>query len=119
MQLQVKAQHATVPESVHAYAEKRLSKLSRRLYEGTVVEVTFSREHNPSIRDDHVAEGVVFMKGPNLVAREAATTYEAAVDRLVDKLERQIERHRDKRVREPRRAAQRKRDGDSGEEEAA
>ena len=119
MQLQVKAQHASVPESVQAYAEKRLSKLSRRLYEGTVVEVTFSREHNPSIRDDHVAEGVVFMKGPNLVAREAAPTYEAAVDRLVDKLERQIERHRDKRVLEPRRAAQRKREAGPGEEAAA
>jgi putative sigma-54 modulation protein len=118
MQLQVKAQHATVPESVHAYAEKRFSKLSRRLYEGTVVEVTFSREHNPSIRDDHVAEGVVFMKGPNLVAREAAPTFEAAVDRLVDKLERQIERYRDKRVREPRRAVQRKRETESGEEAA-
>jgi ribosomal subunit interface protein len=118
MQLQVKAQHATVPESVHAYAEKRLSKLSRRLYEGTVVEVTFSREHNPSIRDDHIVEGVIFMKGPNLVAREAAPTYEAAVDRLVDKLERQIERSRDKRVLEPRRAAQRKRETESGEEAA-
>ena len=120
MQLQVKAQHASVSDSVHAYTEKRFSKLSRRLYEGTAVEVTFSRERNPSIRDDHVAEAVVFMKGPNLVAREAATTYEAAVDELVDKLERQIERYRDKRVREPRRAAQRKRDGEpSPGEEAA
>jgi putative sigma-54 modulation protein len=118
MQLQVKAQHASVPDSVHAYAEKRLSKLARRLYEGTVVEVTFSREHNPSIRDDHVAEAVVFMKGPNLVAREAAQTYEAAVDRLVDKLERQIERYRDKRVLEPRRAVQRKRASDANEEAA-
>jgi ribosome-associated translation inhibitor RaiA len=38
---------------------------------------------------------------------------------MVDKLERQIERHRDKRVHEPRRAAQRKREAESGEEEAA
>jgi putative sigma-54 modulation protein len=76
-------------------------------------------EHNPSIRDDHIAEAVVFTKGQNLVAREAATTYEAAVDQLVDKLERQIERYRDKRVHEPRRAAQRKRDGLPGEEAAA
>jgi putative sigma-54 modulation protein len=118
MQLQVKAQKGSVPDSVHAYTEKRLSKLSRRLYEGTVVEVTFSRERNPSISDDHMAEGVVHTKGPNLVAREAATTYEAAVDRLVDKLERQIERYRDKRVREPRRVA-RKPKGDVGGEEAA
>ena len=71
MQLQVKAQHGTVPDAVRSYAEKRLSKLSRRLYEGTIVEVTFSRERNPSIREDHVAEGVVFTKGPNLVARES------------------------------------------------
>jgi putative sigma-54 modulation protein len=119
MQLQVKAQHGSVPDSVHAYAEKRFSKLSRRLYAGIVVELTFSRERNPSIRDDHVAEAVVFTKGPNLVARESATTYEAAVDQVVDKLERQIERYRDKRVLEPRRAAQRKRDGDGPGEEAA
>ena len=97
MQLQVKAQNASVPDSVHAYTEKRLSKLSRRLYEGTVVEVTFSRQRNPSIADDHLAEGVVHTKGGhNLVAREAAATFEAAVDRLVDKLERQMERYRDK-----------------------
>src|ERR1044072_7609549 len=81
MQLQVKAQHGSVPDSVHAYTEKRLSKLSRRLYEGTLVEVTFARERNPSIAADHVAEGVVQTKGSNLVAREAAATYEAAVDR--------------------------------------
>ena len=40
------------------------------------------------------------------------------MDQLVDKLERQIERYRDKRVREPRRA-QRRRDEPSGKEEAA
>lgn len=118
MQLQVKAQNGSVPDAVHAYAEKRFAKLSRRLYEGTVVEVTFSLERNPSIRDDHVAEGVVHTKGPNLVARESATTYEAAVDQLVAKLERQVERYRDKRVLEPRRT-QRKRDADSTGEEAA
>jgi putative sigma-54 modulation protein len=117
MQLQMKAVHGSLPESVRGYAEKRLSKLSRRLHEQTSVEVTFSQETNPSIRDDHVAEAIVFTKGPNIVARESATTYEAAVDQLVDKLERQIERHRDKRVLEPRRA-QRKREVVPGEEAA-
>jgi putative sigma-54 modulation protein len=119
VQLQLKAQNASVPDAVRTYTEKRLSKLARRLYDGTVVDVTFSRERNPSISDDHVAEAVVFMKGPNLVARESATTYEAAVDKLVDKLERQIERYRDKRVHEPRRAAQRRRDAHAAADEAA
>ena len=105
MRLQVKAQHEELPEVVRAYAEKRLRKLDRRLHDLTLVEVTLSREHNPSISDDHTADGIVHTKGPTLVAREAATTYEAAIDRLVDKLERQVERYRDKRTHEPRRSA--------------
>ena len=103
MQLQVKAQHASVSDSVRAYAEKRLSKLSRRLYEQTAGRGDPVARAQPVDPEDHVAEGVVFTKGPNLVARESATSYEAAIDRLVDKLERQIERYRDKRVLEPRR----------------
>lgn len=107
MRLQVKAHKGHVSETVRAYAEKRLGKLDRRLYEGTLVEVTLERLNNPSIREDHVADAVVHTKGPNIVAREAAETYEAAIDRLVDKLERQVERYRDKRTHEPRRANQR------------
>jgi putative sigma-54 modulation protein len=107
MRLQVKAHRGHVSDRVRAYAEKRLAKLDRRLYEGTLVEVTLERLNNPSIRDDHVAEGVVHTKGSNIVAREAAENYEAAIDRLVDKLERQVERYRDKRTHEPRRVSQR------------
>lgn len=107
MRLQVKARRGHVSEQVHAYAEKRLAKLERRLYPETLVEVTLERLNNRSIREDHVAEAVVHTKGSNIVAREDAETYEAALDRLVDKLERQIERYRDKRTHEPRRASQR------------
>jgi putative sigma-54 modulation protein len=105
MRLHVKAQHDQLPDGVRAYAEKRLRKLDRRLHDLTLVEVTLSRQHNPSIADDHTAEGIVHTKGPTLVARESALTYEAAIDRLVDKLERQVERYRDKRTHEPRRNA--------------
>jgi putative sigma-54 modulation protein len=106
MRLQVKAHNGTINDTVRAYAEKRLAKLERRLHEETVVEVTLSREFNPSIRDDHSADAVVYTKGPNIVASESAETYEAAIDRLVDKLERQVERYRDKRTHEPRRTVQ-------------
>jgi putative sigma-54 modulation protein len=108
MRLQIQAQHEDLPDGVRAYAEKRLRKLDRRLHDLTFVEVTLSREHNPSISDDHTADGIVHTKGPTLVARESALTYEAAIDRLVDKLERQVERYRDKRTHEPRRSAQKR-----------
>ena len=103
MRLQVKALHDTLDDSVRAYVEKRIGKLGKRLYDQTLVEVTLWKERNPSIRDHHSAEAIVYTKGPNLVARESALTYEAAIDLLYEKLERQIERYRDKRVHEPRR----------------
>ena len=111
MRLQVKAHHGHLSDSVRAYAEKRFAKLDRRLHDQTRVEVTLAREYNPSIPDDHRAEAIVYAKRVNLVARESAATYEAAIDRLVDKLERQIERYREKRLLEPRREAQRRREG--------
>jgi len=106
MQLKLTARHDNPSEATRKYAEAKLSKLDRRLHDLTLVEVTFSREHNPSIADDHTVDAVVHAKGPNLVARESAPTYEVAIDRLVDKLERQVERYRDKRTVETRRRSQ-------------
>ena len=115
MRLQVKAHHGHLPTSTRAYAEKRLSKLDKRLHDLTLVEVTFSQEHNPSIADDHSAEAIVYTKGPTIVARESATSFEAAIDQLVDKLERQIERYRDKRTHELRRQASRHKEAEAAQ----
>ena len=110
MQLRVKARNGAINDTVRAYAEKRLAKLERRLFSETVVEVTLSREHSPRRFARITGRRRSSTRGPNIVAREAAETYrEAAIDRLVDKLERQIERYRDKRTHRPRRAAQRRR----------
>jgi putative sigma-54 modulation protein len=106
MRLKVTVRHGQVNEGVRRYVESKFAKLGRRLHDETQVDVVLDRERNPKIADDHLVEAEVHMKGPNLHGREAAPTYEAATDLLVDKLERQIERRRDKVVREPRRRAQ-------------
>ena len=105
MRLQLTVRRGQVNESVRSYVEAKLVKLGRRLHDETLVEVVLDRERNPKIADDHVVEAEIHVKGRNLHGREAATTYEAATDLLVDKLERQIERLRDKKVQEPRRRA--------------
>ena len=107
MRVQVKARHGHVNDTVRSYAEDKLGKLGRRVHDLTVIELTLSRERNPSISDDHAAEAIVHTKGPNIVVREQATTWEAAIDRLIDKLERQVERQRDMKTHERRRRAPR------------
>jgi len=106
MRLNVTVRHGQVHDGVHAYVEAKFAKLGRRLPEDTLVEVVLDRERNPKIADDHLVEAELHLKGPNLHGRESAATYEAATDVLVAKLERQIERRRDKVVQEPRRRAQ-------------
>ena len=106
MRLQVTVRRGHVSDDVRRYVESKFAKLGKRLHESTLVEVELDRERNPRIADDHVVAAEVHVKGPNLHGREAAQTYEAATDRLIDRLERVIERERDKKVQEPRRRVQ-------------
>lgn len=106
MRLNLTVRRGHVNDAARSYVEAKFVKLSRRLHDETLVEVVLDRERNPKIADDHVVEAEVHVKGPNLHGREAAASYEAATDLLTDKLERQLERVRDKKVQEPRRRVQ-------------
>jgi putative sigma-54 modulation protein len=99
MRLRIKGRHVEVSESVKNYAEAKLRKLDKQLAEPTQVELELWEEQNPSIKAHHVAEATIWTKGPTLRAREASTSYEASIDELVDKLERQVKRYKDKRRR--------------------
>ena len=96
MRLQVTMRHGHVNDAVRSYVERKFERLGRRLDEGTLIEVVLDREHNPKISDDHVVEAEIHLPGVNPIAREAAVTFEAAADIVVDKLERQVDRVRDK-----------------------
>jgi ribosome hibernation promoting factor len=103
MRLHVSVRHGHVNDGVRSYVEAKFRKLERRLHDATEIDVVLDRMRNPKIADDHVVEATIYAKGPTLHGREAATSYEAAADLLIDKLERQVERYRDKRVHERRR----------------
>jgi putative sigma-54 modulation protein len=99
MRLQVKGKNVEVSESIRNYAEEKLGKLERQLADPTKVELELTVEKNPSIADNHVAEATIWTKGPTLRAREASSDMKASIDQLVDKLERQVTRYREKRMR--------------------
>ena len=101
MRLQVKGRNLEVSDSIRSYAEEKLSKLDRHLAAPTQVELELAVEKNPSISANHVAEATVWTKGPVLRARETSPDMRASIDQLVDKLERQVKRYRDKRRRRP------------------
>jgi putative sigma-54 modulation protein len=103
MRLQVKGKNVEVSEAIRTYAEEKLGRLERQLADPTRVELELAVEKNPSIAANHVAEVTVWTKGPVLRAREASADMRASIDLLVDKLERQVSRYREKRRQRPRR----------------
>ena len=99
MQLQVKGRNFEISEQIRSYAEGKLGKLDKLVRDPTRIELELLVEKNPSISDNHVAEATVFTKGPVLRARESSADMKASIDQLVEKLERQVKRYRDKRRR--------------------
>ncbi len=100
MRLHVKGKNVEISDAIHDYAERKLGKLAPQLADPTHVELELAVEKNPSIADNHVAEATIWTKGPVLRAREASSDMKASIDLLVDKLERQVKRYRQKRRHE-------------------
>jgi putative sigma-54 modulation protein len=110
MQLQVKGKNLDLTPDLVRYAEKKIGKLQKLLADPTPVVVELAVERNPSIARNQIAEATIWTKGPVLRARGASTDMKASIDELADKLERQVERYRDKRTVERRREASRSRE---------
>jgi putative sigma-54 modulation protein len=100
MRLQVKGRSVEVSEPVRRYAEGKFKKLERQL-EDPEIELELHVEGNPKIPDDHTAEAAVRSRRLTVRAHASARTFEAAIDQLVDKLERQAVKTRERRQRKP------------------
>ena len=99
MRLQVKGRNLEVTDAIRSYAQEKLGKLDRQLHDPTRVELELMVERNPSIAENQIAEATIWTKGPILRARESSHDMKASIDQLVEKLERQVTRYREKRQR--------------------
>jgi ribosomal subunit interface protein len=103
MKLELNVRHGVVNDAVREAVIRKFQRLDRKLSSDVSIEVTLDRERNPRIVDDHVIEAEVRQKSLHAIGKAAGPTYEIAADRVVAVLDRQIDRHREKKVLEPRR----------------
>ena len=101
MRLQVKGKNVEVSDTLKTYAQEKLRKLDKHLNDAARLELELAVEKNPSISANQIAEATVWTKGPVLRARESSQDMRASIDLLVEKLERQARRYREKRRRGP------------------
>ena len=91
MQLNVTGHHVEITSALHDYVSSKLEKLERHFDHVTNVHVVLSVE---KLRQK--AEATISITGNNLFADAEDADMYAAIDALVDKLDRQIKKHKEK-----------------------
>lgn len=91
MQLNLSGHHVDITDSMRAYVEEKLSKLERHFDHVTNVQVILSVE---KLRQK--AEATVHLAGNDVFAEAVYEDMYAAIDALIDKLDRQVLKHKEK-----------------------
>jgi putative sigma-54 modulation protein len=92
----VKGKNVEVPERVRDYTQRKLRRLERLLDDRTDAIVEFSNEMHKSASDAHIAEVTLVIDGRTLRSHAVGISYQAALDEVVDKVERQAVDHKSK-----------------------
>jgi len=92
----VRGKNVEVPDRVRDYAERKLRRLERMLDDRSDAIVELSNEQHRSADDAHIAEVTLVIDGQTLRSHAAGPSYQAALDNVVDKVERQAVDHREK-----------------------
>ncbi len=101
MHILVKGRNIFVTPALEAYALEKVERV-RKFFDSegsdSRAEVELIHERNPSIADAEVAETTLFIDGTVLKAKEASEDMYASIDRMSDKLERQVRRYRGRQI---------------------
>lgn len=97
MRIEIRGRNVDLTDEIRRQVEKRFARIGRQVSDLATLEVELSEERNPSIRDKHIAEARLSVKGTTLTARERAPEVLHAVKALSEDMRRQVKRHRELR----------------------
>lgn len=102
MQINISGHHIEITEAMRAYVLEKFEKLQRHFEHITSIHVILEVEKNRQ-----TAEATVHIKGGELFADATKEDLYAAIDMLIDKLDRQILKHKEKNLDRTQRAVAR------------
>ena len=91
MQLEITGHHLEVTESMSTYIREKADRLKRHFDQ--VMNIHFILEVE---KQQHKAEATLHVSGNHIFANAHANDMYAAIDALIDKLDRQIVKHKEK-----------------------
>jgi putative sigma-54 modulation protein len=103
MELLIKGKNVEIEKTAQDYIKSKISRLERHLPDIEEVKVELSQETTKSSDNRYVAQITINSRGTLLRGEEKGSSLYAAIDTVVDVLNRQIERFKDKLYRSKRR----------------
>ena len=97
--LVIKGKNIDITAALKDYINKKISKLDK--YNQHIVEIVFEMhvEKNPRISDNKMVDVNIYANGAVIRAEEASPDMYASIDMVMDKLERQMKKYEEKKVR--------------------
>ncbi len=92
----VKGKNIEVPERVRQYAERKMGRLERLLDDRSDAVVELWTEQHRSAEHAHIVEITLVIDGQPLRSHATGASYQAALDVVIDKVERQAVDHKEK-----------------------
>ncbi|MFN8673620.1 MAG: ribosome-associated translation inhibitor RaiA [Candidatus Sericytochromatia bacterium] len=97
--LVIKGKNIDVTPALRDFISRKLSKLDRYAKHIIEISVEMHVEKNPRIAASNIVDVNIYANGAVLRAEEASHDMYAAIDVVLDKLERQMKKYEDKKVR--------------------
>jgi putative sigma-54 modulation protein len=98
MDIVVRGKNVEVSPRLRKLAREKIRRISRFTHDAGRVEVDFSELRNRRVSDNQVCDVIVHLKRNFVKAHAAASEPAAALDLVLDKVEHQVSRIKDKRV---------------------
>lgn len=102
MELTITGKNMNVSERTEEFVRQKLARLDRHLSEPVEARVELSTENTKDVNQRQIVQVTLFKNGTIIRAEERSSDLRAAVDAVVDKLDKQIRRYKDKQVRKRR-----------------
>ncbi len=90
----ISGKNLAIPTDDRSYVERRMKRLQRILDDRSDAIVELSVEHHRSAQSSHIVDVSLVIDGRPLHGSASASSHRAAIDEVVDKLERQAVDHR-------------------------
>lgn len=96
MNLTISGHHVDVTEALHSYVEQKLQRVLRHFEQIVDIRVLLSVDKTTEKEKSQKAECTLHVKGEDLFAHSTHSDLYAAIDTLMDKLDRQVQKYKDK-----------------------